>query len=184
MSNVYVWVVSDVYVEPEHDVLSPVKVSKEEDREQINLEIAQIEAALDIVESPEEMEKLFERTAWIENEIKEKEMKNSDLTVQTYMHFDPEQHLYSIRRVDTDEIVQELISTTQIMEKHGISVNYDSVPEHVMEQAKLFGKIHHKYLEKYFRGEALIEELPEVTQEGNKVVRIKEYDTYRKRTKN
>lgn len=85
---------------------------------------------------------------------------------QTYMHFDPEQHLYSIRRVDTDEIVQELISTTQIMEKHGISVNYDSVPEHVLEQAKLFGKIHHKYLEKYFRGEALIEELPEVTQEG------------------
>lgn len=89
-----------------------------------------------------------------------------DLTVQTYMHFDPEQHLYSIRRVDTDEIVQELISTTQIMKKHGLSVNYDSVPEHIMEQAKLFGKIHHKYLEKYFRGEALKEELPEITQEA------------------
>ena len=89
-----------------------------------------------------------------------------DLTVQTYMHFDPERHLYSIRRVDTDEIVQELISTTQIMEKHGLSVKYDSVPEHIMEQAKLFGKIHHKYLEKYFRGEALKEELPEITQEA------------------
>src|SRR5690554_663212 len=97
-------------------------------------------------------------------------MKNSDLTVQTYMHFDPERHLYSIRRVDTDEIVQELISTTQIMEKHGLSVKYDSVPEHIMEQAKLFGKIHHKYLEKYFRGEALIEELPEITQQGIKLL--------------
>lgn len=97
-------------------------------------------------------------------------MKNSDLAVQTYMHFDPEQHLYSIRRVDTNEIVQELISTTQIMEKHGLSVKYDSVPEHIMEQAKLFGKIHHKYLEKYFRGEALIEELPEITQQGIKLL--------------
>ena len=97
-------------------------------------------------------------------------MKNSDLTVQTYMHFDPERHLYSIRRVDTDEIVQELISTTQIMEKHGLSVSYDNVPEHIMEQAKLFGKIHHKYLEKYFRGEALIEELPEITQEAIKLL--------------
>ena len=72
MSNVYVWVISDVYVAPEHDVLSPVKVSKEEDREQINLEIAQIEAALDIAESPEEMDKLFERRLELKMKLRRK----------------------------------------------------------------------------------------------------------------
>ena len=72
MSNVYVWVVSDVYVAPEHDVLSPVKVSKEEDREQINLEIAQIEAALDIAESPDEMDKLFERRLELKMKLRRK----------------------------------------------------------------------------------------------------------------
>ena len=72
MSNVYVWVISDVYVEPKHDVLSPVKVSKEEDREQINLEIAQIEEALDIVDDPEEMDKLFERRLELKMKLRRK----------------------------------------------------------------------------------------------------------------
>lgn len=83
---------------------------------------------------------------------------------QIYLHFDPEQHLYSLRDVDTHEIVQELISTTELMTKHGLSVDYGSVPDYILEQAKVFGQLHHKYLEKYFKGQALMEELPDITQ--------------------
>lgn len=72
MSNVYVWVVSDTYIAPEQEVLNPVKVTKEDDREQINLEIAQIEEALDITEDPEEMDKLFERRLELKMKLRRK----------------------------------------------------------------------------------------------------------------
>lgn len=89
---------------------------------------------------------------------------------QIYLHFDPEQHLYSLRDVDTHEIVQELISTTELMTKHGLSVDYGDVPDYILEQAKVFGQLHHKYLEKYFKGQALMEELPEITQAAIKLI--------------
>lgn len=72
LGNVYVWTISDVYVAPEQIKLDPVKVSKEDDREQINLEIAQIEEALDIVDDPEEMDKLFERRLELKMKLRRK----------------------------------------------------------------------------------------------------------------
>lgn len=86
--------------------------------------------------------------------------------MKNYLHFDEELHKYTIRDKETDEVVKDLISATQLMEKHGLSVKYDEVPEEVMENAKLFGKTQHKWLEMYFKGEATIDEVVGVASEG------------------
>lgn len=60
----------------------------------------------------------------------------------------------------------DLISTTQLMEKHGLSVDYGEIPIEVLEKASLFGSINHAWLEKYFKGLALKSELPDFVKKG------------------
>lgn len=84
---------------------------------------------------------------------------------KTYLHLD-DRHQYTLRDKETHEVVKELISTSELMRKHGLSVDYSEVPPHVMENARLFGDVQHAWLEKYFKGEALKEELSDVSRQG------------------
>lgn len=82
----------------------------------------------------------------------------------TYLHFDNEEHIYTIRDTKTDMILKELMSVTTLLEKHKITTDYSDVPEHIMENARLFGDLNHAYLEKYYKGLATYNELPVLIQ--------------------
>lgn len=86
------------------------------------------------------------------------------------LKFDSEQHRYYLIN-NNGEIETELISVSKLMEKHGLKVDYSQVPEQVLAQAALFGNINHAYLEKYFKGLALKEELPETIINGLNILK-------------
>ena len=75
-------------------------------------------------------------------------------------------HEYYLRNIKTKERYKDLISVTNLMTKHGLSVDYGEVPEHIMANARLFGELQHKYFEKYFKGEITKEDLSTISLEG------------------
>ncbi len=83
--------------------------------------------------------------------------------------YDKDQEKYFSQ--DEDGNLKELLRVTQLLAKHGLSVNYDDVPEHIMESARIFGEIHHAWLDKYFKGLASEEDLPDITKEGLKTLK-------------
>lgn len=90
------------------------------------------------------------------------------------LHFDDKEHEYTLRN-DNDEKVLDLISVTQLMSKHGLSVNYEGIDPDVLERAAQFGIICHKYLEKYFRGDIVIQDVIPVVKEGIHVLEVNEF---------
>lgn len=85
------------------------------------------------------------------------------------LDFEFHDHKYTL--VDSNGEVQwEPISTTTLMSKHGLGVNYDDVLPDILERAKLFGQVNHAWLEKYFKGEASIDEVNQITRNGVKLL--------------
>ena len=80
--------------------------------------------------------------------------------------FDEKEHKYSLYHKETGEFYKDLLSTTQLMSKHGLSVDYSDVPPEILETARLFGDIQHAYLEQYFKGVRTIDEVDVVAREG------------------
>ena len=80
--------------------------------------------------------------------------------------FDADKHQYSLYENATGEFYKHLLSTTQLMSKHGLSVDYGDVPLEILESARLFGDIQHKYLEHYLKGVRTIDEIDIVAREG------------------
>jgi len=95
--------------------------------------------------------------------------------------YDKDQEKYF--RQDEDGNLKELLRVTQLLAKHGLSVNYDDVPEHIMESARIFGDIHHAWLDKFFKGLASEEDLPDITKERFKNIKDFWHSTLHKRTK-
>lgn len=85
-------------------------------------------------------------------------------------------HEYYLRNIKTKVKYKDLISATQLMTKHGLSVDYGEVPEHVMANARLFGELQHKYLEKYFKNEITKDDLSAISLEGVNLLESKGFD--------
>lgn len=88
-----------------------------------------------------------------------------DFYERTSLYFDEIEHKYYIVDNKTQEITP-IISTTQLMTKHGISTNYDGVDPDILQQAAQFGILQHSWLEKYFKGDAVYENLSIIAQQG------------------
>lgn len=91
--------------------------------------------------------------------------------MQLELHFDEIDHLYTLRDKQGN-VVLDLISTTQLMTKHGLSVDYGDVDPEILEQAAQFGIINHAWLEKYFNGEAIKANLPPIASDGVDVIEL------------
>jgi len=68
------------------------------------------------------------------------------------LRFDEVEHKYYLGD-------KELISTTTLLSKHGLSVDYSNVPEPIMERARQRGNKEHKNIEMGLKGEANIHDL-------------------------
>lgn len=81
------------------------------------------------------------------------------------LHFNPLTHQYERINIKTGESV-ELLSATQLMKKHGLSVDYSEVPTHILENARIFGDAMHKSLEEYFKGIKNYDETFDIIKSG------------------
>lgn len=84
----------------------------------------------------------------------------------TYLHFDHERHIYTLRDKESNAIINTLTSVTQLLSKHKLTTNYDDVPEHILENARLFGDLNHAYLDRYYKGKATYNELTDLIKSG------------------
>lgn len=81
------------------------------------------------------------------------------------LKYEDKSHKYWLED-DKGTFIIDLISATQLMSKHGLSVNYDDVPPEILENAALFGNIQHAWLERYYKGLAVYDELSSIAKEG------------------
>ena len=81
------------------------------------------------------------------------------------LKYEDKNHKYWLED-DKGTFIIDLISATQLMSKHGLSVNYDDVPPEILENAALFGNIQHAWLERYYKGLAVYDELSSIAKEG------------------
>lgn len=68
------------------------------------------------------------------------------------LQFDEKKHEYSVDG-------EVYTSVTQLLSRHGLGVDYSDVPLSILERAKEFGNTIHNEIEKYIKGEGVIESL-------------------------
>lgn len=86
-------------------------------------------------------------------------MFNPNVWEEGVLYFDPEKHEYWLNG-------KLLISTTQLLQKHGLSVDYSDIAPSILEAAAEFGNRQHKELENYFKGIQTYENVNDITREG------------------
>ena len=70
---------------------------------------------------------------------------------ETKCIFVEETHKYFLVDAETGDIIKELISVTTLMQKHGLSPNYDGVPTETMRKKAEYGKLVHSEIENYIK---------------------------------
>lgn len=70
---------------------------------------------------------------------------------ETKCIFKEETHQYFLADAETGEVIKELISVTTLMQKHGLSPNYDGVPTETMQKKAEYGKLVHSEIENYVK---------------------------------
>ena len=73
--------------------------------------------------------------------------------------FDPLRHEYWLNG-------RKLITTTELLAKHGLSVDYGDVAPKLLEEAAEFGNFQHEQLENYFKGYQTYDEVNDITKLG------------------
>lgn len=81
------------------------------------------------------------------------------------LRFDDKEHKYSLYN-QNNELIYNPISTTTLMSKHGLSVDYSQVDESILEKAREFGELIHSLIEQYFKGIRTIDEIGNIAKEG------------------
>ena len=89
--------------------------------------------------------------------------------MKSEVYFDPEKHEYWLNN-------KQLISTTELLKKHGLSVDYSHVNETILEKAREFGKKQHDELEQYFKGVLSYESVNDITREGVDLLKANNID--------
>ena len=65
--------------------------------------------------------------------------------------FKEDTHQYFLVDAETGDIIKELISVTTLMQKHGLSPNYDGIPTETMRKKAEYGKLVHSEIENYVK---------------------------------
>lgn len=73
--------------------------------------------------------------------------------------FDPIKHEYWYRG-------EKLLTTTEMLAKHHLSVDYGDVAPSILEKAREFGVKQHEELELYFKNELTIDQVNDITKDG------------------
>jgi hypothetical protein len=84
--------------------------------------------------------------------------------------FNSEEHKYSLYHKETGEYLKDLLGTTTLLTRQGLSVDYSQVPEELLNNARIFGDLQHKMFEQYYNGVRTKEEVNEVALKGIKTL--------------